>query len=249
MVSDLAWFYLYFDKKPDLAAKWIEVLRPLLSRDSISMQRLDGWHALVSGNLQKAREILAKIADKDALSEFGLIEADVAETKPVDSPRVTQLLDKNRIGLVAAMLWTALKTDTNRPATQPAVSEVQKELAKFPGGFLAVLDPNSVGRVYNVRAEPLQTSLSFGAPVLAKVTINNTGANDITIGEDALLRRDLWFDARTLGFEQKVLSGVAFDQIDNQLVLRPSNRRARSYGSTVACSAMRWHRHRGHPRR
>jgi hypothetical protein len=53
------------------------------------------------------------------------------------------------------------------------------------------------------------------------VTITNNGESDVTIGPDALLRPDLWFDAQTLGLDQQMFRGVTYDQIANELVLRP----------------------------
>jgi hypothetical protein len=57
--------------------------------------------------------------------------------------------------------------------------------------------------------------------MLFTVTIQNNSDNDIAIGDDALLRPDLWFDAQTLGLERKSFRGVAYDRIGGELVLRP----------------------------
>jgi tetratricopeptide (TPR) repeat protein len=221
VISDLAWFYLYFDPKPEEAGKWLEALRPLLQADSVPLQRLEGWLQLVSGDVRKAMQILTPVADKDALAQFGFIQCDRAAKNPVEPARITKLLEENRIGVVAAILWAALKTDATRPTTRPAADEVIVELNKFPGPLLGILDPSTASRLYGIRAEPVVTSIPFGDPVLAEVIVYNTSDYDITIGNDAMLRPELWFDARTLGIDQQSMRGVAADEIGNEIVLRP----------------------------
>lgn len=220
VVSDIAWFELFFDRKPELAARWVEYLRAVLPADSRILQRLEGWNALDTGRFDQARDLLSKNAKTDALSELGLLRADAAEKKPVDAKRIEALLDENRVGLVAAMLWSSFKSEVNRPTTRPAAMPVMDELRQFPRDLLSVLNPQTASRVYTLRAELVQAHVPFGAPVLAQVTLDNTSGFDLSIGPDALIRPDLWFNARTLGLDQQSYPGAAYDDLQNQIVLR-----------------------------
>ena len=218
--ADLAWFELYFEKSPRDAARWIDLLHALLPADAPLLARLEGWKALDAGDLAAARQSLGKVAAQDPLAELGLIKADQLEKKAVDPERVRKLLDEHRTGFVAAVLWAALRTDAIHPATRPAADQVAALLEKFPRQWLAVLDPRASNRIYSVRAEPVQTSIPFGSPVLVRVTISNNSDWDITVGGDALLHPDLWFDAKILGVDQQVLEGAAYDQLSNQILIR-----------------------------
>jgi tetratricopeptide (TPR) repeat protein len=220
VAADLAWFELYFEKSPKDAARWIDLLHALLPADAPLLARLEGWKALDAGDLATARQLLAKVAAQDPLAELGLIKADQLEKKPVDAERVRKLLDEHRTGFVAAVLWAALRTDAIHPATRPAADQVAALLEKFPRQWLAVLDPRASNRIYSVRAEPVQTSIPFGSPVLVRVTLSNNSEWDITVGTDALLHPDLWFDAKILGVDQQVLEGAAYDQLSNQILIR-----------------------------
>jgi len=221
VASDIAWFDLYFDHKADAANQWLAVLRPLLPADSPTLQRLLGWQALVSGQLPQAREILAKIQDRDPLSKLGVITADRLAKKPIDPAAIKALLDENRVGLVGAMLWTTFKNEAARPTSRPSAEAVEAELKLFPPALLRVLEPRQASRVYVIQAEPLQTTYEFGTPVLARVSVENISDVDLTVGSDALLHPDLWFDAQTLGPDGRIFQGVAFDRLQGALVLRP----------------------------
>jgi tetratricopeptide (TPR) repeat protein len=221
VTSDIAWFYLYFDHNAEAAGKWIEIVHPLLPGDAVTLRRLEGWQELVANHPSQARDTLSKVAKEDALSELGLITADRLEKKPLDPARVQTLLDANRTGLVGAMLWTAFKSDTDRPKPRPNAGAIEAEVNKFPKTLFSVIDPHSAGRVYTIEAEPLQTTYEYGTPVLARVSIENISDTDLTIGADALIHPDLWFDAEPLGTASSPLPGVAFDQLHGALVLRP----------------------------
>jgi hypothetical protein len=221
VASDIAWFDLYFDHNADAAGKWIAILKPLVPADSVALGRLLGWQELIAGHASAARDILSKIQKEDPLSEFGAITADQLEKKPVDPARIRNLLDENRTGLVGAMLWTTFKDESNRPPAKPSAAAVQAAVKNFPEAMLRVIEPRQAPRVYAIEAEPLQTTYDFGTPVLARVTIQNISNVDVTVGGDSLLHPDLWFDAQTLGIAGQIFPGVAFDQLQGAMVLRP----------------------------
>ncbi|HXE53519.1 MAG TPA: hypothetical protein VN541_10910 [Tepidisphaeraceae bacterium] len=220
-VSDLAWFELYYAKNAAGAKPWIDVLATLLTPESAELQRLAGWHALAAGQTAQAHEMLSKIADKDALAELGVLKATQAASQPVDDAAARKLLEEHRTGLLGAVLWDALRDQKTLPATQPAAMDAKEQIEKFPAAFLTLLDPRQVRQVYEIRSEPLEPHVGYGDPMLLRVTITNTGDADVTISRDGLLRPDLWFDAQILGLDQQSFRGVAYDQIANQIVLRP----------------------------
>jgi hypothetical protein len=53
------------------------------------------------------------------------------------------------------------------------------------------------------------------------VSVRNNSDVDITVGPDALLHQDLWFDASILGVNARTFSGAAFDQLQGAIVLQP----------------------------
>jgi len=56
--------------------------------------------------------------------------------------------------------------------------------------------------------------------MLLNVQVTNTGENLITVGDDGLLRPDLWVDAQLRGVAQQPLPAVAFDRLGGPLVLK-----------------------------
>jgi tetratricopeptide (TPR) repeat protein len=222
VVADLAWFELYYDDQPDAAKaakKWVDALATTKVDEEV-LDRLNGWLQLKLGQPEQATATFSKIADRDPLAELGLIQANKAKSKPVDQLTVTRLLDENRVGLIGAILWLALRSDQTAPATQPAAQGLADEIAKFPKQLLDLLDPRAVRRLYDVQVEPVTTNVGYGDPILMRTTIDNNSDNDITVGADGLLRPDLWFDAQILGLNQRAFRGVSYDQIGNELVLR-----------------------------
>ena len=69
-------------------------------------------------------------------------------------------------------------------------------------------------------ALPVHTANRFDDPVLVKVTIQNTGDYDLSIGNDCALRPDLWFDVFTQGGTNPSFPGVAYDRVAGPLVLK-----------------------------
>jgi tetratricopeptide (TPR) repeat protein len=224
VISDNAWFEVYYARKADAAARWIELLRQLQPADSPILQRLEGWHALVAGQAAQARDILAKVQADDPLSALGVITADQQLNRPIDPATIRKLLDENRVGLVAAILWTTFKNDANRPTSRPSAQFVDAQINKLSASYLLVLDPRQASRVYSVMAEPVQSTFGFGTAVLARVTIENISDIDLTIGSDALIRPDLWIDAQTIGLGQQTFPHVAYDQLQGAIILRPHTR-------------------------
>ena len=221
-LSDLAWFEIYFASQADAGQKWIDQLSTVSPEDPAIIARLTGWKQLRANQNDTARETFAKVADQDALSKFGMLQADVAEKKPLDEAAASKLLADHRLGVTAAILWQSLRNDKTIPATQPAADGVRDELRKFPRFWLSMIDHRATRHVYDLRVEPLAPTVLFGDPMLVRVTLQNQSDQDITIGPGSLVRPDLWFDGQTLGLDRQIFPGVAYDQITGELVLHPN---------------------------
>jgi hypothetical protein len=215
VAADLAWLELYFAEKPDAAAPWIAALKDLLTTDSVTVTRLDGWLDLLQNRPDQASEKLASIADRDPLASLGLIRLsgkDASAQAQADE-MAARLQAQYPSGLVAAMVWSALKGQGREPklVERPEAADVRAELAKFPKDWMEIL--NQPTAYYKITAEVLKVAHRYGEPLFGRVTISNITDYDLTIGADGVLHPDLWFDARLGGLANQDFPGVAYDRI------------------------------------
>ncbi len=138
-LSNLAWFEIYFDQQPDAATPWIDALKSIVKADDVTLQRLKGWQALISGQNSNARSILVPLADRDSLSALGIIRIDSGDKGAANSPDLAALkarvLSQNLTGLVAAVLREGIKEINaagHLPATQPATTEASAPAPATP---------------------------------------------------------------------------------------------------------------------
>lgn len=226
-LADLAWMYIYFSAKPDLAAPVIANLQQLLPADSITLARLDGWSYLAAGKTQEARVKLSAVADRDPLAQLGMLR--LMDQDPPSRERALSearlLMDANSSGLLGAIIHDALRDKKLKPppGQQPPLSaeavQVKYELDAFPKEWLSFIDKPQ--DFYLLRGEPLKVSHAFGEPIIARITIKNLGIHDITVGPEGAIRPDLWFDVTLRGLMQNGYSGVAFDRLTQHVVLKP----------------------------
>ena len=69
--------------------------------------------------------------------------------------------------------------------------------------------------------DPHQIAHDFSEPVIVRVTIQNTTDVDLPIGNDSVLRPDLWFDAQIRGVAQQNLMGSGYEKLWHEVVLQP----------------------------
>lgn len=241
-VSDMAWFELYFAGQPEGGAKWLSALKQVLPEDDATVRRLQGWYELDSAAPAKAKEQFEAIKDQDALADLGLIKLSGAAPSPDASALRQKLLDQHLTGLLGAIVWEALQTQSSSPPAQPAArptpqSETQPsagsdrlvppltadapavraELQKFPGGWLSILDAPQ--HFYTLRADPIEANVAYSQPMLVRITLENVSDQDLTIGPEGVLKPNLWFDGQ-LVMPQSDFPGVLYQRIVNQFVLR-----------------------------
>jgi hypothetical protein len=223
-LADLAWLEIYFNNKPADAQQYIAPLRQLLAGDSVTLTRLEGWSYLIDGKKDEAKVKLSAVADRDPFSGLGMIRI---ETSELPAERVTvaarRLLAKNPTGLIGAMLIEALRDRVSIMPQSETAAAVHAELDKFPREWLDFLDPQKVKMMYSIKAETLKIAHAYGEPILAKVTIMNTGNDDITIGPDGALRQDIWVDGQIKGIARQYLTGVAFERLGGKMLIKPKD--------------------------
>lgn len=230
-LSDRAWLDLYFANDPKSAATYIDALKTLLPADDVTVLRLEGWHDLLSGNADAAKQKLTPLAEKDALSLLGLYQI---EEKSGDKAKASELggriLSEPAAGVLSAILFQAVKGKGYTPAPRPVTAEVKALLDQFPKDWITVIDPQLKGmpaapaaKFYALRADPLRIAHHIGEPMLAKITLTNVGQQDLSIasGTLGLIQPDLWFDAQLRGVTQQSFTGLAYDRLMGRSILHP----------------------------
>lgn len=226
-LADLAWLYVYFNEQPAGAEKVLASLRQLLPADSITLTRLEGWIYLGSGRPQEARVKLSAVADRDPLAQLGMIL--LMDNDPPSKDRAVtearQLMSENSSGVLGAIIHDALRDKKpklaagEQPPLSPEALDVKAELEAFPKEWLNFIDrPHDF---YILRGDPLKVSHAYGEPIIARVTVQNIGKYDITIGPEGAIRPDVWFDVVLRGIQQGGYLGVAFDRLTRHVVLKP----------------------------
>ena len=240
-VGDLAWFEVFFSADAPGASKLIAILsagQDPNDKDSTAfLTRLQGWIALrqseagIAERAQEATTKLTAVAERDPLAELGLIKLLATTDREQARTRSHQLLSKHPHGIVGALLVSSLRDaglitpaeGSLLPAAvaHPDAKALGDELAKFPADFMRILDAPQT--FYTLRIEPVKVIVGFGEPLMVRVTLQNNSQYDLTIGEDGVIRPELWLDAMvSIGAaEPRALPNVGVDRITDHIVLRP----------------------------
>ncbi len=245
LMEDIAWFDLFYVNDAKSAEPVLHALEQALPADNVTLQRLQGWYLAEIGKGDDARQRLAAAADSDPFAALGLIRLDRAKDPPHTRDKLRQLLHDHPTGLEAAVIREALLSEeapppATNPTTGPAASEpspapatapatapgndpavvdaIRAELKNFPTTFLSLIDQPQL--FYSVDAEPLKTTLRFGDPLMARVTLTNRSDRDLVIGFGGPIAPAIWIDAKVSGIAQEELPAVSNDQITGQIVLR-----------------------------
>ncbi len=223
-LADLAWFETYFNNKSAPALQAAKVIRAIQGDASVTAARLEGWGYLRGTKPDEARHKLSAISDRDALAELGIIQLDRA-AKDADPRRIAstarKLVSEHPSGALGAILWAALRDQAQR-ITPTMGDHIQAQLDEFPKNWLDIIELPQ--QFYGLRIRPLRVSHGFGEPMLCRVTLQNLGEQDLTIGPDGVIQRDLWFDAQLKGVADQLLPGVAYDRLSQAMVLAPRQR-------------------------
>jgi hypothetical protein len=221
-LSQLAWVEIYSNGKTADAQQYITALQQLLAPDSVTLTRLEGWSYLIDGKKDEAKVKLSAVAERDPLSELGMIRIETGSVpgeQIVDEAR--KLLAANPNGLVGAFLIAELRDRVALMPQGPTAEDVHAELDKFPSGWLDFTDPQKVQTMYSLKAEPLKVAHTFGEPILTRITVTNTSDYDITVDPAGAIRPDIWIDAKIRGIAEQYLTGVAIDRLSGKVLLKP----------------------------
>lgn len=228
-LTDLAWFEIYFAQKPQDALPLIDQLKAISPDDSVSVTRLEGWAYLVQGKLAEARTKLQPVEDRDPLAALGMLRPTGSDgqtasglTGEVLRVQRQELMTANPSGLVGVIIHRELSSQAVTPVLASGADAVSEKLKSFDENWLQILDRPE--RFYTLRAEPLQVAHKYGEPMLARVTLANLSDYPLTIGDQGILRPDLWIDASVRGITQQQFPGTAFDRLAKRLVLKPKER-------------------------
>lgn len=217
-LTDLAWFEIYFIGDTQAASPIIDALRQLLSDQSLTVARLEGWRFLVDGKLDEASVRLGGVAELDPLSELGMLRISQKRGQPIDE-QAGRLLNLHPTGLLGVFLAHALKDTGAQVVASEQAEKARQLLDRFPQDWLSFNEkPQSF---YRLHAQPRKVAHAFAEPMWATVSVTNISQHPITLGPDGALRTDLWFDVQVRGLMQTAIPGVAFERLGQRLVLRP----------------------------
>ncbi len=218
VLVDTAWIHLYFNNKPAEAAPYIAALKTLLPADSAVIARLDGWVFLREGKPKEATVKLSAVADRSFYASLGLFMLNVREQTGLPDG-AADTLKAHLSGLEGAYLTSEARTLQVQRPTSEFEADLRQRIRRFPQDWLKILDQPT--NFYIVRAEPVQIAHDFGEPMLVRVSIQNLGSYDLTIGERGVIRPGLWFSVQARGMAQQTFPAAAFDTLRGLSVLKP----------------------------
>lgn len=222
-LGDLAWLDIYFRRKPADAESYLTALKQLLPADNMILTRLDGWSLLAEGKKGEAKVKLAAVADQDPFAQLGMILLDEQSSPADQTLAAKKLLLANADGLVGAILIEALRDKVGLMPTSSDAQAIRDELAKFPREWLDILDPSKTTKFYSIKASTLKVSHAFGEPMLATITLTNTGEYPLTIGPNGTIHPELWIDAQMRAPVAEMVPGVAIERLTHTQILMPKD--------------------------
>jgi tetratricopeptide (TPR) repeat protein len=218
-VGNLAWIRLYFLRDAgEETQRVIDVLAGLLRPDDPLLARLTGWSYLVRGQWPEARQKLGAVADRDAYAAMGMVYVlDQAGNRAGGDLLAQRLLALHPSGPLAAVLFSAFHGRGAKIIPMPQADAVTAAVQAFPRDWLNIFTQPQ--EFYTVTAEPLEREVVFPQAILARITIQNVGDYDITMGDQGTLRPQMVFDAVMRGLVDKQIGQTAYDQFWQRLVL------------------------------
>jgi predicted Zn-dependent protease len=202
-----------------------EALGPIRDYDPLAALGLLRVEA-AAGPAPATEPAAAAASEPSALTEPAPITDPAAATEPAASQPVAmspddaarKLLEDYRSGLVGAIVAGALKDRNLKPAPHADAAAIREMLKHFPRGWLDLAD--NPQRYYAIRAEPFQVGYRFGDPMYVAVYLQNLTNLDIPIGDDGVIKPNLWFDVDMTSAGPRIpIPGAAFERIGMSTVL------------------------------
>jgi hypothetical protein len=179
-----------------------------------------GWLFLTQpGKTGEAQVKLSAVAEQDSMAALGLVRAIGMSDPAKAKAEAAKLLNAYPSGVRGAVLVDSVKDLGVKVSAGAGAAALEAAVGKMPRDWMRIIDvPRSF---YLVRGEPLRTSVPFGEPLLARLTIQNICDSDLTIGKNGVLDPLLYFDVQLSGLATVPLSNVCVDRITDQFVLKP----------------------------
>ncbi len=222
-IADLAWYLIYVGENPVDSGKVLPTLKAVLSDTDPIVVRIEGFIAMKQGQLDQAKLKLQAAADRDVLARMGtlLLRAKDPAEKEKAAAEAKQLLADIPAGLLATVLMNGLRELDIKVVERQDAAALRAKIKAFPADFLRVAEvPNTF---YDLRAEMVDKRVVFpyGDQMLATVYIRNRSKYTLTIGNEGIIKNDLWFDAQFRGLVQQTVYGAAYDRLGQAIVLKP----------------------------
>ena len=217
---DLCWTDAYFSEKPAPPAA-LDALGALLGEQNQAVARLRGWSYKAGGRTGEARVKLAAVADRDPLAKMGLLQLDAKEGKDVKKA-ATELVNRDRTGLLGALLFTGLKDLGAEVELNDASRALSADVKQFPKVLTDAVDrPDSARDLYAINVDRDSVAHAYGEPFYVTVTLRNTMDEPISIGAGSFLRPELAVDVTAKGLSSQTFPATAVDQLRRAVVLMP----------------------------
>lgn len=217
-VANWAWLKIYYAHQPDDAQGMMQFLTKLLPADSPGMHRLQGWSALVKGDLDGAKTQFAAAPD-DPLSQMGLIVIEQKQDAQSAAQQARKLLSDNSAGILGATMYSQLKGNGVDLIPGNESQAVLEQLNRFPAQYMSIL--NTPQAFYAIHVEPIKTSFQYDEPMLVRVSLQNLTNLSLTIGDNALIKPTVLFNAQQRGIGDQTFAGIAFAELSGGIVLHP----------------------------
>ena len=219
-LQDQAWLRLYFrhDAGPATQAL-LDELSHLLGDDDKILARLVGWEYLVQGKTDQAMNKLQAVANTDPYAMLGVIELELKQTGMSKDAQVKAklVLAMHPTNAVAAVLYCALNDQGAQVIPVQAATPVEGLLNNFPKNWITLITQPDTN--FAVIADPIQSVVGLGEPMLARLTIENLTDDDIAISDNGDLTPQVLISAEAHGLVEQTINDVGIVPIWHRLVL------------------------------
>ena len=218
-VADLAFFDVYAAQQQPTPSV-IEALAALTGESSALTARIVGWSHLLAGRDADALVKFDAVAGEDALAGLGKALILEKTDKPAAVELAKKLLEQNRGGLIAAIvcervksLGVSMQIQPDADALVTATDVPAQAVSKF------VNDSRSS---YVITAVPAKVVHDYGEPVLADITVRNTGTQPVTIGAGGMIDPRVFIDGTVRGVDTKAMPQQQMVTLTGRIRLEPS---------------------------
>ena len=223
-LADLAWLDVYFLGQP-APQPVVDAIHTLSQVDGDSNNavtaRIDGFTALAAGKLDVASQTLSHVADRDVLSQLGMLIVRLKQGQ--DAAAVTsdgtKLLQQYPVDVISLMIRQSLRPAGKIEFRSADADAIVAESKRLPERWLDFA--RSAADNYLLSIEPVVANVALGDPVLVQVTLQNVGNRPLLIGPGGVIDQYVPLDITVRGLQQQAFPAAGFARLTASLVLRP----------------------------